>query len=176
MNIKATYTTASNYSVKIEGDVNYNLVTPEHKLWKELGIDELKEKGEIRQHDWNYVEPIPPTFEELQQEKCAEVKAWRDSEETKPNQLVIVEGMEWDAGPDSRERIESTLQSSFLPPFWTDANDVDQPITSEQLQAVHTAIVQLGFAIHARQREMKAEIKELTTITAVNNYLIGWPV
>jgi hypothetical protein len=73
-------------------------------------------------------------------------------------------------------RIISTLQSAFIPPFWTDANNIDQPIIREQLQAVHTAIVELGFIVHARQRVMKTEIAALTSCAAVNDYMIGWPV
>jgi len=112
----------------------------------------------------------------LQQDKHKAVRNWRNLEESKPEQRVIVDSLQWDAEPASRDRIQSTLQSAFIPPFWTDADNVDQAITREQLQAVHTAIVELGFAIHARQREMKEEIAALTSCAAVNHYVIGWPV
>ncbi len=110
----------------------------------------------------------------LQQAKSNEINAWRDSEELNSNAIVIVDDIEWDANPESRQRIESTIQSSFIPPFWTDASNKDQVITVEQLQRIQSEIVQLGFRIHARQREMKAEIATLTTVESLSKYIIGW--
>lgn len=149
---------------------------------------QIKTMTELRKIDaaWTLEKPLPFSVWEagawsqqlglLQEAKNTEVNTWRDSEESKPAQRVIVDNIPWDADPASRARIQSTLQSAFIPPFWTDADNIDQSITHEQLQAVHTAIVELGFAIHARQRVMKTEIAALTSCVAVNDYVIGWPV
>lgn len=110
----------------------------------------------------------------LQVAKRNEINQWRDTQEASPNDIVTVNGIEWDANPSARSRIESTLNSDYLPPFWTDANDVDQPITLDVLKAVHTAIVQRGFEIHARQRQMKAEIDQITDFATLEAYPIGW--
>ena len=111
----------------------------------------------------------------LQVAKRNEINQWRDAQEASPKEIVTVNGTEWDANPSARSRIESTLSGDYLPPFWTDANDVDQPITLDVLKAVHTAIVQRGFEIHARQREMKAEIEQITDFETLEAYKVGWP-
>ena len=110
----------------------------------------------------------------LRESKRVEINAWRNAEESKTDQVVVVGDVTWNADPFSRARIESTIQSSYIPPIWTDANDIDQSITREALIAIHTAIVQQGFTIHARQREMKAELLALETIDELNNYIVGW--
>jgi len=144
----------------------------------------ITELGEI-EAGWTLDKPLPFSLWEnnhwlqqldlLQKAKRSEVNRWRNAQENSAEKLVVVDSVNWNAEPTSRDRIISTLQGDFIPPFWTDAEDVDQSITREKLQAVHTAIVQLGFAIHARQREMKEQLAALTTVDAVNNYLIGWP-
>jgi hypothetical protein len=145
----------------------------------------VSELGEI-EAGWTLEQPLPFSVWEnnqwvqqldlLQQAKHSDVNSWRNAQEASAEKTVMVASINWNADPTSRDRILSTLQSAFIPPFWTDADNIDQPIIREQLQAVHTAIVELGFAIHARQRVMKAEIAALTSCAAVNDYMIGWPV
>lgn len=113
-------------------------------------------------------------LELLKAGKYAEINAWRDEQEVQPNKVVEFDGVQWDADPTSRVRIESTLASQFTPPYWTDANNNDQPIDRNKLQAVHTAIVQAGFEIHAHQRTLKKRLETLTTIEAVQALKIGW--
>jgi hypothetical protein len=77
MNIIATYTTASNYSVKVEGDVIYGMVTEDSQLWKELGIDSLV----VRPHDWDFIPKPDPTNQELsktEQSKMRTELEWCD--------------------------------------------------------------------------------------------------
>lgn len=144
----------------------------------------VMEIGEI-ENGWTLEKPLPYSawvddkwivqLDLLKQAKREEINTWRDAEEARTDIVVNVDDIKWNADSAARKRIESTLASSFIPPYWTDANDVDQPITSEQLQRVYTEIVKQGFLIHARQRAMKSDIIALSTIEAVNNYIVGWP-
>jgi hypothetical protein len=114
------------------------------------------------------------SLDELKAARNAEINAWRNAQESATDRTVAVDDIVWDANPAARTRIESTLASTFIPPFWTDADNVDQSIDRDGLQAVHTAIVQAGFEIHARQRAMKTEVAELTTVEEVQAYQVGW--
>ncbi|PKF48691.1 hypothetical protein AT251_24265, partial [Enterovibrio nigricans] len=88
--------------------------------------------------------------------KRAEIKNWRTALEAEDAQTVIAIGSEWDAGLGARLRIDSTLLTAVMPPYWTDANNVDhEGMTLEELKQVKIAIAELGFAIHDRQRTMK---------------------
>jgi len=165
------------YAADNRGQIIYNTADAEQKKT-------ISELGEI-EAGWTLEKPLPFSLWEdnhwvqqldlLQDARHSDVNRWRDDQESNSDRLVVVDNINWNADPTSRDRITSTLQGDFIPPFWTDADNADQSITREKLLAVHTAIVQFGFSIHARQREMKTEIKALTTIDAVNNYLIGWP-
>ncbi|MGF1696544.1 DUF4376 domain-containing protein [Vibrio lamellibrachiae] len=111
--------------------------------------------------------------------KREEINRWRDIEEQSELNDVIVDGIKWDADPAARSRVESTLASDFIPPFWTDAEDNDQPIDKNKLQAIHNAIVERGFDIHARMREMKQEItvlKDADDFAALEAYVPSWAI
>lgn len=116
----------------------------------------------------------PAAITRHQQAKHTEINQWRDSQEQAP---VEHNGHRWDADPTSRARIESVLLAGAMPlDYWTDADNVDRPMTLEQLRALYAAIVQQGGRIHDRQRQMKAEVAPLTTIEAVQAYPVGWPI
>lgn len=119
--------------------------------------------------DWNQ------QIDLLRVDKRSQINLWRDAQEANTQQKVIVNSIEWDAGPSDRIRIQSTLAGDFIPQFWTDANDIDQPINRDNLKAIHTAIVQRGFEIHARQREMKCEIETITDFPTLEAYQVDWP-
>lgn len=114
-------------------------------------------------------------IDEVRQVKYVAINAWRNSQEADDSKIVTVNDIEWDAGPSARTRIESTLASEFMPAFWTDAENIDQPIDGVVLKAIHTEIVKVGFEIHARQRQMKQELQALTTVEEIQAYEIGWP-
>ncbi|MEZ8054309.1 DUF4376 domain-containing protein [Vibrio atlanticus] len=108
--------------------------------------------------------------------KRAEIKQWRLSEEADETQTVSLFGTDWDAGPSARSRIDSVLLIAQMPPYWTDANNVDHDaMTLEDLKQVRIAISELGFAIHKRQRTMKKEVEALTDFDEILNYSVGWP-
>ncbi|PMM09394.1 hypothetical protein BCT63_20845 [Vibrio kanaloae] len=108
--------------------------------------------------------------------KRAEINNWRTALEAQEDQTVLAIDSEWDAGPSARLRIDSTLLTAVMPPYWTDANNVDhESMTLEELKQVKIAISELGFAIHDRQRTMKKEVEALTGFDEILNYPVGWP-
>lgn len=136
---------------------DYTIIKPEHSyvIWDE-------ESG-----DWQN------DIEKRRTAKNAEIKAWRDSQESDSSVTVIVDDVEWDAGPAARIRIANGLASSYVSPTWTDANNIDQ--TGYDLQAIFDAIVQRGAEIHQRKREMNEEVNALTTYEDIDVYVVGWP-
>ncbi|MEC7308526.1 DUF4376 domain-containing protein [Vibrio crassostreae] len=108
--------------------------------------------------------------------KRAEINNWRTELEGEETQTVLAIDSEWDAGPSARLRIDSTLLTAHMPPYWTDANNVDhEGMTLEELKQVKIAISEFGFAIHDRQRTMKKEVEALTDFDEIINYPVGWP-
>ncbi|EOG3151725.1 DUF4376 domain-containing protein, partial [Salmonella enterica] len=75
----------------------------------------------------------------------------------------------------------AVAKSGTLPPgfFWTDADNNDVPVTTDELTALEAAMQQnmvlQGFKIHERQRQMKEEVDRLTDYAAIRAYRPGWP-
>ncbi|PSY61267.1 DUF4376 domain-containing protein [Escherichia sp. 20412-1] len=122
------------------------------------------------------------TVEEAVIRKTAEINAWRNMQE-QGNVIFKAEGYRWDASLASRTRIESAMAmvtSGTLPEgfFWTSADNEDIPATAELLTAIYEgmqqALVAQGFKIHERQRQMKQEVSELTTVAEIEAYEVGW--
>ncbi|ATG75908.1 hypothetical protein AN401_11790 [Zobellella denitrificans] len=104
--------------------------------------------------------------------KHTEINQWRDQQE---HATVEHLGAQWDADPISRRRIEAVLLADTMPlGYWTDADNLDQPMTLAQLRELYAVIVHQGGLIHARQRQMKAEVDALADIEAVKAYPVGW--
>lgn len=127
-----------------------------------------------------YVPPAPPDLTPLRDAARERVNAWRDEQEAAG---IVFEhaGRRWDGGIVVRTRLTPLLSLPALPPgfFWTDADDVDVPMTAADLAALHAAheaaIVAQGFAFHVRQRAMKAEIDAIDDADALAAYTPGWP-
>ncbi|MEZ8630263.1 DUF4376 domain-containing protein [Vibrio lentus] len=145
----------------------------------------VSELGEIKE-GWTTLKPLPYSIWEagsweqkvtlLLNAKRTEINQWRYSEEADETQTVSLIGTDWDAGPSARSRIDSTLLTGQMPPYWTDANNVDhEGMTLEELKQVKIAISERGFAIHDRQRTMKIEVEALTDFDEILNYPVGWP-
>ncbi len=108
--------------------------------------------------------------------KIEQINKWRNTTEGNESQTVKAINSMWDAGPNARLRIDSTILTGRMPPYWTDANNVDhEGMTLEELKQVKIAISELGFAIHDRQRTMKKEVEALTDFDEILNYPVGWP-
>ncbi|EIP6881540.1 DUF4376 domain-containing protein, partial [Escherichia coli] len=92
-------------------------------------------------------------------------------------------GRKWDYGKSTQTRLEPSVaaaKAGILPLdfFWTDAQNNDVPVTSEQLialsEAAENAMFTKGMEIHIRQRNMKKEIAALNDTAAIMNYKVGW--
>lgn len=107
--------------------------------------------------------------------KHSEINHWRTALESDDTQTVLAVDSKWDSGPSARLRIDSTILTAQMPPYWTDANNVDHKgMTLEELKEVKIAISEHGFAIHDRQRNMKKEVEALTGFDEILNYPVGW--
>lgn len=115
--------------------------------------------------------------------KHAEINAWRDTQES-CSVIFSLDGHNWDCGKASQMRLAPVVavaKSGMLPPgfFWTDADNIDVPVTADELTVLEAAMQQnmviSGFKIHERQRQMKEEVDKFTELSAVRNYQVGWP-
>lgn len=116
-------------------------------------------------------------------QKRAEINAWRDAQEN-GSVIFTLNGHRWDCGKASQTRLSPVVavaKSGMLPPgfFWTDADNIDVPMTTDELTALEAAMQQnmvlQGFKIHERQRQMKEEVDKLTDYKAIKDYVVGWP-
>ncbi|HEB0785112.1 TPA: DUF4376 domain-containing protein [Salmonella enterica] len=124
----------------------------------------------------------PEMLAEAKEEKYAEINAWRDTMEN-GNYPFTLNGHRWDCGKVSQTRLAPVVavaKSGSLPPgfFWTDADNIDVPMTEVELVALESAMQQnmvlVGFKIHERQRQMKQDVGEMTDRRKVKCYRPGW--
>ncbi|HAK6289813.1 TPA: DUF4376 domain-containing protein [Salmonella enterica] len=124
-----------------------------------------------------------PDIEYVRNLKHDEINKWRDTQEN-GNIIFTLNGHQWDCGKASQARLAPVVavaKSGMLPPdfFWTDADNIDVPMTPDELAALEAAMQQNmvigGFKIHERQRQMKEDIARLTSVSDVLNYPVGWP-
>ncbi|EBD5992705.1 DUF4376 domain-containing protein [Salmonella enterica subsp. diarizonae] len=125
----------------------------------------------------------PEMLTAAKQAKHAEINAWRDAQEN-GSIIFTLNSHRWDCGKASQTRLAPVVavaKSGALPPgfFWTDADNIDVPMTTDELAALEAAMqqnmVMQGFKIHERQRQMKEEVDKLTTIDDVRAYIPDWP-
>ncbi|EEC0250291.1 DUF4376 domain-containing protein [Salmonella enterica] len=131
-----------------------------------------------------YSIPVPESIlAAARQKKRAEINAWRDEQEN-GSVIFTLNGHRWDCGKASQTRLAPVVavaKSGMLPPgfFWTDADNTDVPMTTDELTALEAAMQQnmvlQGFKIHERQRQMKEEVDKLTDYKAIKDYAVGWP-
>lgn len=125
----------------------------------------------------------PEMLTAARQKKHTEINAWRDEQEN-GSIIFTLNGHRWDCGKASQTRLAPVVavaKSGELPPgfFWTDADNIDVPMSTDELTALEAAMQQnmvlQGFKIHERQRQMKEEVDKLTDYKAVQDYAVGWP-
>ncbi|EEG6606436.1 DUF4376 domain-containing protein [Salmonella enterica] len=124
----------------------------------------------------------PEMIQSAKDAKHAEINNWRDAQEN-GSIIFTLNGHRWDCGKASQTRLAPVVavaKSGTLPPgfFWTDADNIDVPMTADELTALEAAMQQnmvlQGFKIHERQRQMKEEMEALTTLADIRNYRVGW--
>ncbi|ECO9820076.1 DUF4376 domain-containing protein [Salmonella enterica] len=123
------------------------------------------------------------TLDKAREQKTREIDAWRNTQEN-GDVTFTWNNHSWDASKASQDRLVPVLivaKSGQLPDgfFWTDANNEDVPVTVDDLTAIDAGMTQVmvsqGFKIHERQRQMKKDISELTKVSDILNYPVGWP-
>lgn len=142
--------------------------------------------ADLKAGKYGEVKPFTVTPEMLtaaKQAKHDEISAWRDAQES-GSIIFTLNGHRWDCGKASQARLAPVVavaKSGVLPPgfFWTDADNIDVPVTADELTALEAAMQQnmvlQGFRIHERQRQMKEEVDKLTSIDEVRKYIPDWP-
>ncbi|EDS7589645.1 DUF4376 domain-containing protein [Salmonella enterica subsp. diarizonae] len=123
------------------------------------------------------------TPDKAREQKTREIDSWRNRQEN-GSVTFTWNNHSWDASKSSQDRLAPVLvvaKSGQLPEgfFWTDANNEDVPVTVDDLTAIDAGMTQAmvvqGFKIHERQRQMKKDIDELTKVSDILNYSVGWP-
>ncbi|ECY4824605.1 TPA: DUF4376 domain-containing protein [Salmonella enterica] len=152
--------------------------------------DDTEEHGrqlyaDLKAGKYGPVTPFTVTPEMVTAAKAAkhdEINAWRDAQEN-GSIIFTLNGHRWDCGKASQTRLAPVVavaRTGALPPgfFWTDANNIDVPMTADELTALEAAMQQnmvlQGFKIHERQRQMKEEVDKLTDYKAIQTYAVGW--
>ncbi|MBU3825197.1 MAG: DUF4376 domain-containing protein [Candidatus Oceanisphaera merdipullorum] len=179
--------TGTEYVEDHRGKAVYNKQTKQRQEVTELGPlpDALTEQAPGPDDIWGTSswKLDPAAIDRHKATKAAEINLWRDQQE-RENLSFEHAGVRWDGGMESKSRMDETLALSAigpLPPgfFWTTASNIDVPMDGAALQNLGNAMAaargERGFEIHARQRQMKAEVDLLTTIEAVHAYTVGWP-
>lgn len=124
----------------------------------------------------------PEMIQAAKDTKHAEINNWRDTQEN-GSIIFTLNGHRWDCGKASQSRLAPVVavaKSGALPPgfFWTDADNIDVPMTPDELTALEAAMQQnmvlQGFKIHERQRQMKEDVDKLTDYKAIQNYVVDW--
>ncbi|WP_297572551.1 DUF4376 domain-containing protein [uncultured Deefgea sp.] len=119
------------------------------------------------------------TDEQTRQNVVEKINAWRDQQEQK-GFVFRYDEHTWDGGVAVATRLQNSVKMPALSDgfYWTDADNVDVPMTLEQLQQLNAAhdqaIFNQGFRIHDRQRTMKAEVEKLSG-EALSAYIVDWP-
>ncbi|ELJ4794760.1 DUF4376 domain-containing protein, partial [Salmonella enterica] len=122
------------------------------------------------------------SLEDARKQKHNGINTWRDIQEN-GSVTFTWNNHSWDASKASQDRLAPVLvvaKSGQLPEgfFWTDANNEDVPVTVDDLIAIDAGMTQAmvvqGFKIHERQRQMKKDIDELTKVSDILNYPVGW--
>ncbi|EEJ7417077.1 DUF4376 domain-containing protein, partial [Salmonella enterica subsp. enterica] len=103
---------------------------------------------------------------------------WRDNQES-GNIIFTLNGHRWDCGKVTQSRLSPVVavaKSGVLPAgfFWTDADNIDVPVTPDELVALEAVMQQnmvlQGFKIHECQRQMKEEVDKLTGYQTIKYY------
>lgn len=142
--------------------------------------------SDLKAGKYGPVTPFTVTSEMIQvakDDKHYEINAWRSMQES-TNYIFQFNEHNWDYGRATQERLSLSVQTAKanrLPTdfIWTDADNIDVPMTPGELLNLSDAIDQVmftkGLQIHMRQRQMKEEVDALTDYQAIKDYVVDWP-
>ncbi|EHL2774545.1 DUF4376 domain-containing protein [Salmonella enterica subsp. enterica serovar Hvittingfoss] len=123
-----------------------------------------------------------PDIEDARNRKHDEINRWRNVQEN-TNYVFSFNNHNWDYSKATQERLSLSVQmakQNKLPAgfIWTDADNIDVPMTAGELlnlsDAIDQAMFVKGLQIHMRQRAMKEELSRLTDAGDVMSYIVGW--
>lgn len=169
--------------IKCEGDEDFSTY---HAAGYDSDPDGRQLFDDLKAGKYGEIKPFTVTPEMLTAAKAVkrrEINNWRDAQEN-GSIIFTLDSHRWDCGKASQTRLAPVVavaKSGALPPgfFWTDADNIDVPMTADELTALEAAMQQnmvlQGFKIHERQRRMKEEVDKLTDYKAIQTYTVGWP-
>ncbi|HCM8924035.1 TPA: DUF4376 domain-containing protein [Salmonella enterica subsp. enterica serovar Paratyphi B] len=123
-----------------------------------------------------------PDIEDARSRKHDKINRWRNVQENE-NYVFRFNNHNWDYGKATQERLSLSVQMAKqgrLPDgfIWTDADNIDVPMTADELlnlsDAIDQAMFTKGFQIHMRQRAMKEALDNLTDVKAIQAYSVSW--
>ena len=154
---------------------------PADCTWQEPLTDKEGYKIKWNGEAWEYEEipvppePVPPTLEEVKEQKINELKAVRDAKEMEP---VLYEEHKFDFDSKSYERITAAIyaldmQGATSTINWTLADNGSTPVTANDLRGVIAAAAVRSDALHTTYRTLKAQVQAAETVADVAT--IVWP-
>ena len=157
-----------------EGLADYGYATLTDLPYPSITSRQVATQGDPHQADGKWVRGWVVSArpdDELRHIIRKEINDWRAAQEIGG---VEYSGWTFDSDPSARERIQAVVLAGENPlGIWTDAENIDRPMTYEDVRGLFGAIVQRVAEIHARQRAMKAEIGTLSD-DELFNYSVSW--
>ncbi|EEP9289979.1 DUF4376 domain-containing protein [Salmonella enterica] len=133
---------------------------------------------ELQSGRWGEIAPFTVTPELIAAAKDAkkrEIEVWRTEQEALPFTF------EWNAGPDSLNRLYPAVMTSKSDTVrdvmtWGDADNQQVKLSRQKLDELLAAMVQAQVdrndGIYRRQREMKDELNNLDDLKSIRNFML----
>ncbi|HAN6096954.1 TPA: DUF4376 domain-containing protein, partial [Escherichia coli] len=138
---------------------------------------------ELQSGKWGEIAPFTVTPELIAAAKDAkkmEIEAWRTEQEALPFTFEW-NGRTWNAGPDSMARLYPVVMAAKSDTArttlaWGDADNQQVKLSMPELEELATAMAQAQVdrndEIYQRQREMKEQLSQLSTLDEVRAFSV----
>ncbi|HGD7334857.1 TPA: DUF4376 domain-containing protein [Escherichia coli] len=138
---------------------------------------------ELQSGKWGEIAPFSVTPELIAAAKDAkkrEIEAWRTEQEAQPFTFEW-NGRTWNAGPDSMARLYPVVMAAKSDTArdvmaWGDADNQQVKLSMPELEELAAAMaltqVERNDEIYQRQREMKEQLTQLSTLDEVRAFLV----
>ena len=157
-----------------EGLADYGYATLTDLPYPSITSRQVATQGDPHQADGKWVRGWTVSAKadaDLRETIRSEINDWRAAQEICG---VEYNGWTFDSDPSARERIQAVVVAGSNPlGIWTDAENIDRPMTYEDVKGLFDSVVLRGAQIHARQRAMKTAIETLSGDDLVN-FVVGW--
>ncbi len=140
---------------------------------------------ELQSGKWGEIAPFTVTPEMLEAAKDAkkrEIEVWRTEQEAQPFTFEW-NGRTWNAGPDSLARLYPVVMAAKSDTArttlaWGDADNQQVKLSMPELEELAAAMAQAQVdrndEIYQRQREMKEQLSQLSTLDEVRVLTVGY--